>query len=111
VWIRFNPDRFAVDDAPVRRSMSERMAILLKFLKNLTFDDSDTVKVAYCFYTCVTLSARDAARLLRPDLAGKLVPSSLLHAYSAAPVLGWMTDVRYRRRQPNNVIFDSYYDS
>ena len=93
VWIRFNPDRFSVDDAPVRRSMSERMAILLNFLKNLKFDGSDTVKVAYFFYNCVTLSARDAARLSRPDLQGKLVPATLLHAYSAAPVLEWMTDV------------------
>ena len=76
LWVRFNPDRFALDGQVARCRASDRLRRLVEMLEGVTFEAQ--VAVVYLFYSSRTLEAAEAKRMGCPRLAGSLVPECLL---------------------------------
>jgi len=50
VWVRYNPHAHKVDGVTRRVTSEERQAGLVKFLRELSFDQAPPVRVYYLYY-------------------------------------------------------------
>jgi hypothetical protein len=50
VWVRYNPHGFSVDGVSRRTTTMERLGALAEFIRALSFDDAQAVRVVYMFY-------------------------------------------------------------